>query len=132
MGSGKTKAPQQEHTEELGINPVQEVAGRGGQTMALPPEVQFGNGTLPSHVAGDEASAVLCVDAPPAKPLRAANSGDTLQVQILLVLIAEGVGHSPRLPMKGARTLPHRPTDVPLPELTPEWVGLWGLASHGA
>ena len=91
-------------------------------TMALPPEVHFGSATLPSHVAGDEASAVLCVDAPLAKPLRAANRGDTLQVQILLVLVAECVDHSPRLPMKGARTLPHQPTDVPLPELTPEWV----------
>ena len=68
---------------------------------ALPQEVHFENATLPSAVAGNEASTVLCVDAPPAKQLRAANRGDTLQVQILLVHVADGVGHSPRRPMKG-------------------------------
>ena len=66
--------------------------------MALPPEVHFENATLPSAVVGDEASTVLCVDAPPAKQLRAAKRGNTLQVQILLVHVAEGVGHSPRRP----------------------------------
>ena len=95
----------QEHTEEVGIT-VQEVAGRGGQ-WHIPPEVHFGSATLPSHVVGDETSAVLCVDAPPAKPLRAANRGDTLQVQFFWF-------SSRRALMCHC--------------LTPEWVGLWGLA----
>ena len=85
--------------------------------MALPPEVHFENATLPSAVVGDEASTVLCVDAPPAKQLRAAYRGDTLQVQNLQVYVLEG-GHSP------LRTLPHLPTDVPLSVLTPKWEGL--------
>ena len=46
------------------------------------------------------------------------------------VRVVEGAGLSPRLPVIAAQTLAHRPTDVPLSVLTPQWVGLWGLASH--
>ena len=89
----------EEHTEELRTNPVEEVARSGGQRHS-----RHGSTLGAQHSAGDGASNVLCADAPPAKLLRAANRGDTLQVQILLVLVAEGVGHSPSFPRRGLET----------------------------